>query len=380
MAGHYYRLLCSGKGSALTIQLGGECLKIGARVIKTGIAVAITMFFCKSFGLEPAFFGAVSAVINMQPSIFLTLRAARDQILVHILGVLAGFFFGYFLGVNPFSAGLIVMLLIPVYIKLKLNSGITMGIVAALFVLSSSTEEFLVHAFSRTGVIFVGLITAMLINVLLWPPKYKKLLKEKLRQSNEAAVLYFCRAVQDYVCLDGKELYIDGEQRNRVYKLNKEARTLLDLLSRERQAGADSEHREWIYLAEKLIDYNESIINKSDRIFDILPTRLDRRMNSGVPPISVEFKAILDILESGCTIVIRLNGKLRSVLVEGGRAEPEEISEAYWETLTKAIEEWQPRLTGSYYLHGLLEVALIANEIKWATRQAKKLLYECVEK
>lgn len=355
-------------------------MKIGARVIKTGIAVAITMFLCKFFGLDPAFFGAVSAVINMQPSIFLTVRAAQDQILVHILGVAAGFFFGYFLGVNPLSAGLIVMLLIPIYIKLKLHSGITMGIVAALFVLSSSTDEFLTHAFTRTGVIFIGLGSAMFVNVLLWPPRYNKLLKEKLRQSNEASVLYFCRAVQDYVGLDGREIVVDMEQRKRVCKLNKEARVLLDLLSREKEVVSElSEHKKWISLAEKLIHYNESIVNKGDRIFDLLPMRLERRMESGAPPISDEFKAILEILESGCTIVIRVNGKLGSVIIDGGTAIPEEISEDYWESLTKAIDQWQPRLTGSYYLHGLLEVAVTANEIKWATRQAKILLSESVE-
>lgn len=356
-------------------------MRIGARVIKTGIAVAITMYICKLLGLEPAFFGAVSAVINIQPSIFLTLRAARDQILVHVIGVVAGFLFGYFLGVNPFSAGLIVILLIPIYIKLKLHSGITMGIVAALFVLSSSTEEFMIHALARSGVIFVGLGSAMLVNVLLWPPRYTKQLKEKLRQSNEAAVLYFCRAVQDYVGLDdSSELHDHIEQKKRVYKLNAEARQLLDLLRSERKVVTESsEPREWIALAEKLIDYNESIIKKGNRIFDLLPIRLERRMKSEAPPVSNEFKAILDILESGCTIVVRVNGKVRSVIVDGGTAAPEEISEEYWESLTKAIEQWQPRFTGSYYLHGLLEVAVTANEIKWATRQAKILLSESVE-
>lgn len=255
-----------------------------------------------------------------------------------------------------------------------------MGIVAALFVLSSSTDEFLVHALTRTGVIFIGLASAMLVNVLLWPPRYNKLLKEKLRQSNEASVLYFCRAVQDYVGLNSRELCVDMEQRKRVYKLNKEARMLLDLLSRERAVTTEtSEPREWISLVEKLIDYNESITKKGDRIFDLLPIRLERRIKSGAPPISDEFKAILEILERGCTIVVRVNGKINSVIVDGGTAVPEKISEDYWETLTKAIEQWQPRLTGSYYLHGLLEVAVTANEIKWATRQAKILLYESVE-
>ena len=44
-------------------------MKIGARVIKTCIAVTITMFICQALKLEPAVFGAVSAVVNMQPSI-----------------------------------------------------------------------------------------------------------------------------------------------------------------------------------------------------------------------------------------------------------------------------------------------------------------------
>jgi hypothetical protein len=54
------------------------------------------------------------------------------------------------------------------------------------------------------------------------------------------------------------------------------------------------------------------------------------------------------------------------VIIDNGTAEPEEISENYWERLTEAVEQWQPRLTGSYYLHALLEVAVTANEIKWA--------------
>ena len=80
------------------------------------------------------------------------------------------------------------------------------------------------------------------------------------------------------------------------------------------------------------------------------------------------------MLESGCEIINRVNGKLRSVIIEGVSAEPEQISEDYWESLTKAIEQWQPKLSGSYYLHALLEMAVTANEIKWVSRQAKILL------
>lgn len=353
-------------------------MRIGARIIKTGIAVMITIYICRTFALEPAFFGAVSAVINMQPSISLTLKAAKDQILVHILGVAAAIIFGHVLGVNILTVGLITILIIYLCIKLSLQSGITMGIVAALFVMGSGPEEFLPHAFARTAVIFVGLGTAMLVNILLWPPHYRQQFADKLRQSNQETVHYFCTAVHEYVALVNEAPDLNPEQRKKVRKLYKEARVLAGFLGRDGQLfstgpAADSER---LVLAEKLIDYNQSLAGKADRIYDLLPARFDRRQSSGAPPISDEFKAILEMLASGCDTITRINEKLRSVIIDKQAAEPEDINEDYWEQMTKAIEEWQPKLTGSYYLHGLLELAVVANEIKWGARQAKTLLTE----
>ncbi|MBP2656124.1 MAG: Aromatic acid exporter family er 1 [Firmicutes bacterium] len=353
-------------------------VKFGARIVKTGIAVTITMFICRFLNLEPAFFGAVSAIINMQPSVFLTLKTARDQIMVHVLGVSIGLVFGYLAGGNPITMGLITVMIIALYIKLKLESGITMGVVAALFVLSGGSEQFIPHALGRTAVIFVGLGTAMFINIVLWPPRYSQQFKALLKASNEAVVNYFCQAVASYVRLINEEPDFDYKEQERVYKLNRELRTLAELLRREEKVGLSgfNEQAAWLDFAEKLIGYNESLIAKADRIYDILPARVDRRIKSGMPPISDEFKAILELLQCGCSTIVRLNAKLRSVIVDGISKQPEEISEDYWEGMTKAIEKWQPKLTGSYYLHGLMEASVTANEIKWASREAKKLLAE----
>lgn len=356
-------------------------MKIGARIIKTGVAVTITMLLCKALKLEPAFFGAVSAVINMQPSIYLSVKTALDQILVHILGVGTALVFGYLIGGNPLSMGLISILIISLYLKLNLQSGITMGIVAAVFVLGSSPEQFLPHAMTRTAVIFTGLSTAMLVNVILWPPRYEQQFKERLKESNQEAVRYFCQAVQEYVQLENEEPHLPHGQKERVHQLNEQSRVLSEFLRRERELlmSGSFGQSQWFAIAEKFMDYNESLTEKADRIYDLLPARLDRRRKSGVPPISNEFKVILDILESGCATITRVNGKLRSVIIEGTSSEPEEISEDYWEILTKAIEQWQPKLTGSYYLHALIEASVTANEIKWASRKAKNLLYEALQ-
>ena len=44
-----------------------------------------------------------------------------------------------------------------------------------------------------------------------------------------------------------------------------------------------------------------------------------------------------------------------------------------------AIEQWQSKLSGSYYVHGLIEAAVTANEIKWAAREGKLLLQELLQ-
>ena len=353
-------------------------VKVGARIIKTGFAVTITMFICKTFQLEPAVFGAVSAVINMQPSIFLSFKTLKNQIFVHLLSVTIAIALGYIIGGNPLSMGLITILIIVLYQKINLQSGIATGVVAAVFILSSSQEEFLSHAFMRTAVIFAGLFTAMFINIVFWPPRYSQKFKMKLAEGNQAAVEYFCIALHTYAAVDRLEPQINKEKRERIHQLNDELHRLMDFSKNETDSSSatGSDKVEWFNFAEKFIDYNESLIEKADRIYDLTPVRYERRQASNYPPITPEFSAILELLVSRCATIERINTKIRTVLIDEQYVEAEEISEAYWEVLVKAIEEWQAKSNNNYYLHSLLEIAVMANEIRSAARQGKKLLQD----
>jgi uncharacterized membrane protein YgaE (UPF0421/DUF939 family) len=351
-------------------------MKIGARIIKSGIAVSITVLICQLLNLEPALFGAVSAVLNVQPSVYLTFRIARDQVAVHVLGVTVGLVLGYALGGNPATMGLATVLVIFLCLKLKLNQNILMGIVACLFVLSSSADQFLYHALSRSSVIFIGLTVALIINIAILPPRYGRLWTEKLRAGNEAAVDYFCQAVYNFTHLENQGLTSPEAMKQQVEQLNKETRHLAELFQRERintDFNCLDDQQAWSKLAENLMEYNHTLTERANQIYELLPTRLERRLSHGEPQVSEEFKSILEVLASGCPTVRRVNEKLRVVVCDMMPVESEEISEAYWDKLTGAVEQWQPRLSGSYYLHALIEVAVVANEIKWATREAKKM-------
>ena len=66
-------------------------------------------------------------------------------------------------------------------------------------------------------------------------------------------------------------------------------------------------------------------------------------------------------------------------MIDGETAELEPVNEIFWERLSVAIEQWQSKLSGSYYVHGLIEAAVTANEIKWAAREGKLLLQELLQ-
>jgi len=370
MAGRVFLLLLTGAAK----------MKIGIRIIKTGIAVTITMYLCQLFNLEPALFGAISAVVNMQPSLYLTLKTARDQIIIHVIGVAIGLAAGYLFGGSPVIMGAVTVCIIFLYTKLKIQSGILMGMVAAIFILNSPPDQFLMHAFTRSYVIFTGLFVAMIINATLWPPRYGNTFIEMLRQCNDKSVDYFCQAVHDFTRLDNEEILLPSEKRAEVIGLNKECRVIAKYCRREKITFGNGygyiNPNNWFYTTEKFLSYNDALVEKADQIYELLPGRLERRIKTGAPPISNEFNCLLEILNSGCITIKRVNSKLQASICDGQPVEPEKISEVYWVKLKGAIEEWLPRLYNSYHLHALIEISVVASDIRWLGREGKKLLRE----
>lgn len=348
----------------------------GARIIKTGIAVAITMYICRWLELEPAVFGAVSAVINVQPSMYLTYRTAWNQLAIHVLGVGIAFALGFSLGGSPLTMGLATVIIIWLYRRLRLQQGILMGIVAAVFVMGSSPDQFIGHALERTGVIFTGLIVATIVNFLLFRPHYKERLAHTLCDYNSAAVSFFNSAVAAFVSLDKTAPDDLEEKLGHLAGLLEECRTLASFCAHEEFKEAPDPFEpgdDWLKKSSEFIEYNRGLVDRAREIYEILPVRHRRRMKLGEPPLSEEFRVILDMLSGSVMTIERVNKKLCSAVCLHTPVEAEPISEDFWEQLSKAVDEWQFKVTGSYYLHALLEISVVAANIRWAARRAKEI-------
>ncbi|MGE7768491.1 FUSC family protein [Peribacillus sp. NPDC096540] len=211
-------------------------MTLGPRVLKTGIAVTLALLICSILNLQPAVFAGVAAVFTIQPSIYRTWRHLFDQIITNVIGALTALFSIHFLGDSPIMIGLVMILVISLCLKLKMESTIPLTLVTVLAIMSAPGNESLNFILNRCLIILVGIVCAMIVNIAIFPPKYKRnyLDKVQLIFNNLSLLLrtafskemkaksfqeHYAKLIKDIPKLE--ELYkIFDEERGNLVKLN----------------------------------------------------------------------------------------------------------------------------------------------------------------
>lgn len=149
-------------------------MTLGPRVIKTGIAVTLALYICSLLNLESAVFAGVAAIFTIQPSIYRTWKQVWDQVQTNTLGAVIALIALYFLSNDPIIIGLVMIIVILISLKLKMESTMSLTLVTVLAIMSAPGNEDLSFALHRFGIILIGMTSALLVNILIYPPKYKK--------------------------------------------------------------------------------------------------------------------------------------------------------------------------------------------------------------
>lgn len=347
----------------------------GARILKTGIAVAISMFICNYFQIEPAIFAAASAVLAMQPSVGLSLVNAREQMTIHFISIGIAVILGLTLGSHPLIMGLSTIIVLRICHHFKWRHGILGGIMATIFVLASPETEFLQHALVRTVVILIGVGTGLLVNITVAPPRYGQQLKEMLQKLNTHVTEAFIQAVHSYLNLDIRSAEEIENWQRETEKLFGQCYRLYDLYRYDKgavseQGGNDGEKGVDFY--REYLTYNKGLRQRTRDILFLAQERLERRKKAGDLPISAEFQDILKLLADGLEMFTNHNEELQQKLA-GHETHP--VDEPHiWSKLDAILNRWHSHYPeGSYYLHALVEVSLITYKIRWAAKESVRL-------
>lgn len=144
---------------------------VGARLIKTGIAVSLATGLMSFFDPTRGLVGAgVSAALMIAPDDQVGKEWARNQFIAAFLGALAGALIGRWIGWAPWLTGVVVMMLILVFSKLGYTGAIIGGLSNCLFILEHTDRGYEYAAYRFLSSV-AGLLIGWLVNRYLFPYK-----------------------------------------------------------------------------------------------------------------------------------------------------------------------------------------------------------------
>jgi uncharacterized membrane protein YgaE (UPF0421/DUF939 family) len=160
-------------------------MKLGARILKTGIAIILSLFVAQLVDSPSPVFAGIAAIFAVQPSIYRSYLSILEQIQGNIIGAVFAVLFVLLLGNNFPIVGLAAIIVITINLKLKLENTIGLSLVTLIAIMETSGEDFIYFALVRFLTIMIGVFSAFIVNLVFLPPKYETKLYYKISSTTE---------------------------------------------------------------------------------------------------------------------------------------------------------------------------------------------------
>ncbi|MGF9711951.1 aromatic acid exporter family protein [Paenibacillus sp. JMULE4] len=172
-------------------------MSFGARVLKTGIAVTLSLFLSGLFDITPPVIAAVAAIFAMQPSIYRSWRHLLEQLQTNTLGAALALLAGMFFSSEPIAIGLVCIAVIMICLKMKMEESIGLTLVTVVAVMEASGHwDF---ALNRFLLILIGIGSASLINIIFFPPKPREQFLNQMQSVFSKMSLLLRTAISDEI-------------------------------------------------------------------------------------------------------------------------------------------------------------------------------------
>ncbi|GGG32380.1 UPF0421 protein YgaE [Lysinibacillus alkalisoli] len=155
-------------------------MKLGARVLKTGVAIVFALFLAELFHLPAPIFAGIAAIFAIQPSIYRSYLTIIEQFQANLIGASVAVIFGLVFGHQIVAIGIAVIITISIMLKLGLEKSLSLALVTVVAIMEVQHEDFLTFALIRFATILVGVLAAFIVNLVFLPPRYETKLFKKI--------------------------------------------------------------------------------------------------------------------------------------------------------------------------------------------------------
>lgn len=148
-------------------------MQLGARVLKTGVAIVFSLFLAELLNLPSPVFAGIAAIFAIQPSIYRSYLSIVEQIQGNIIGAVVAVLFGLLFGHQIVAIGIAAIIVIGIMLKLKLDSSLSLALVTVVAIMVYEGNSFLEFSLIRFGTVMVGVVAAFIVNMIFLPPRYE---------------------------------------------------------------------------------------------------------------------------------------------------------------------------------------------------------------
>jgi uncharacterized membrane protein YgaE (UPF0421/DUF939 family) len=155
---------------------------IGARVFKTGLAVAFSLWLGELLHLDSPILAAVTAIFAIQPSIHRSWIEMIEQIQSNALGAaIAIAVVQTNIGVTPVTVGLTCIGVILLCVRLKTKNTVGLTLVTVVIIMEAHGQGWPI-ALDRLAGVLTGIVTAFVVNVTVAPPRLRDRFVRKVQE------------------------------------------------------------------------------------------------------------------------------------------------------------------------------------------------------
>lgn len=279
-------------------------MKLGARVLKTGVAIVFALFLAELLNAPSPVFAGIAAVFAIQPSIYRSFLTILEQIQANVIGAVIAVCFGLIFGHHIVAIGIAAIIVIGLMMKLKLEKSISLALVTVIAIMEVPGDDFVLFGLIRFGTVMLGVFAAFIVNLIFLPPKYEVKLFKNINSVQDDIIRWTRLAVRQASEHVSTKITIT-KLKARLSELN----TMYDFFKEERSYVKKQQYAK----ARKLVVYRQMILT-SKKSYELL-IRLHKHENE-LGKLPKQFQLIIQerldfLLMYHEQLLLKYTGKLR---------------------------------------------------------------------
>lgn len=142
---------------------------IGFRVIKTAIAIGISIWIARLLHLEPAHFAGVISMLAIQPSVYRSLRHTLSHIASALLAAALGIIVALIFGSNSILIAMVCLVVMALHVRLRNTASLTLAVIIAINTMGTAEVLSGSAAYHQFLLVLVGMTVGTFVNMVRKP-------------------------------------------------------------------------------------------------------------------------------------------------------------------------------------------------------------------